>query len=211
MKITKTSWIFITAGVLLLGGMLLGNQFNQQNQQKTALESQVALAKKKLAAFDNDQLIAQKASLAASIQTYTQQISTDKINLTNALDNIDITNMLIADAGTYGVDILVINSQGTSEETLAGTLCQIQLFNIKTLGTIDNTANFVYSLKKLFPTSAIKSVDLGLADPPPVLAPDASATPTPSPDPTSTPKAAPAPFKDTTATTNLVIYSYKGN
>jgi hypothetical protein len=227
LKISKTSWIIITVILLIIGGVLLGNQFNQQNQQKTALASKVALAKKKLAAFDIDQLAAQKAALAESIQSYTNQISADKIKLTNPLDNIDITNMLLEGAQKSSVEILEINSTGSSQDVLAGTLCQIQAINITILGTIDNSANFVYSLKNIFPTSVVKSVNLSVANPPitptpsatvtvtptPPASPDPSMTPapSPSPNPSATPTPTLSPFKDTTATIDLVIYSYKGN
>lgn len=195
MKFSKTSWIFLAVGIVLIAGISLGWIYSQQNDQQQQLATQLSQAKIRLSGIKTDDLQARKEQLTQQIGQYNVQLADAKTRLSSLKDSLDVTNTLLADAKNYGVDVVEISSPGLSGENLSGTNCEILAVALTIKGDISRIAGFVYSLSQIFPTSSIKSVQADVEKTAP------AASPSPS-EPTT--------VKTTTATINLVIYNYKG-
>jgi hypothetical protein len=211
MKMGKKTWIILLIGALVVGGASLGLTLNQQTTQKNDIQKQLTSAKAKLTALDNEKLILQKEALNLKITDYAAQHKEIEAKLYFPDDNINITDSLIQDALECDVDLLELSSPGLGSGSLEGVEFETMDMAIKAQGTSDNIANFVYSLKKVFPTCEINSVALSFVDP--KIIP----TPTPADNATGTPETLPTPtvidpetFKDTMVDISFIIYNYKG-
>jgi hypothetical protein len=223
MKMGKKTWIILLIGALVVGGASLGLTLNQQTTQKNDIQKQLTSAKAKLTALDNEKLIVQKESLNLKISDYAAQHKEIEAKLYFPDDNINITDSLIQDALECDVDLLELSSPGLGSGSLAGVQFETMDMSVKAQGTSSNIANFVYSLKKVFPTCEIQNVALSFVDPEiiptptPIQTPAGTPTGTPSATPSATPVVLPPPvaidlatFKDTIVDINFIIYNYKG-
>jgi hypothetical protein len=201
-KISKSTWIAVVVGVVGITGLSLGMALNQQTTQKADIESKLTVVKEKMAAFENDKLIDQKEQLILQMDEYKTQTATIKSKLSFPDDNISITNSLIQNAADCKVDILEISSGGVSNENLGGLQYKAMAMSVRAQGTTRTIAEFVYSLKKIFPTGILKSVTMEISEP----------TPTPTVLSTETPAAATGnvELKDTIVKIDLTIYNYIG-
>lgn len=166
MKLTKTTWMALVLGVLLIGGILLFTNLNQQSSQKQSMEKELALAKQKLVSVDNDQLIIKRDDLKNQFADLSNQSKDVKSKLRYPLDSISITDDIIQDAADCRVDLLEISTPGQGTESMGGIVFRAMNLTIRARGTTDTIADFVYSLKKVFPTGVIKSLTLDVIEPP---------------------------------------------
>lgn len=181
MKLSKTSWIALIMGIIVIAAVSLGWTYSQQNEQQNKLDSKLAQAKKNLAQIKFDDLNAQRDQLTQQIEQTNSQLADVKTKLSSSNDSIDATNIILDDAKSYDVDILEMSSSGLSTEDLAGTRCQTLSMVIKVQGNIQNIADFAASLNRRFPTSVEKLIQLDRLT-----------------------------EKDYSANFSLVIYNYKG-
>lgn len=216
MKLTKTSWIFLIVGVLLIAAVSLGMTRSQQSTQQELLKQQLSQAQTKLASFKNEDLTAQKDQLTAQVAQYNSQLESAKGQLNSNQDSISASGIILETASQTNVQIVSISSPGEGTGDVAGTPCSILPFNIQVNGDFASVRDFVALLTQKFPTSSAQTVQAQAVLP--------STTPTPaqpSTIPTASPTSTPAPTASSgvppsaTATTGsatvaLVIYSYGG-
>jgi hypothetical protein len=181
MKITKTSIIILTAGLLLAAGLGLGMTLNNRTAEKDAVAAELELAKQKLESLDNNSFSQQIADLNSQIEDSHIRAEETLSNLDFPIDNIDIVKAVISAASENELDLLDLNTQGSTEESLNGVTFQCITLNLTLEGSTHNLARFACAVQSVFPTVIIKSVNLDIAEPAPQLSP--TATPTPSPDP----------------------------
>jgi len=160
LKITKTTWIAIAVGVVVIGGISLFTALNQQSAQKAELQKKLDEAKQKLALADNEKLLAQRDQLNQQIQEFNAQTAEVKAQLSYPKDNIDITQYVIVNAVNCRVELLDLRSPGPGVETLGGVQYETMSMIINARGTTGTISDFVYGLKKVFPTCVIKSLSL---------------------------------------------------
>jgi len=221
-KISKKTRIFTALGALIIGCICLFMAFNQQTTQKADLLNKLTLAKQKLNTFNNDKLVAQKEQLNLQMAGYISQSAAIKTRLAYSDDSINITDVLFQQAADCQVAILEISSSGAAVENLGTVKAETMNISFKAQGTLETIADFVYSLKKIFPTGVVKSMSLD------IIQPISTATPllTTIPGDNNTTSLAPVematvvtvipdttiePFGDTIVNINLVIYNYKGD
>jgi len=207
-KLSKTSWIFLVIGILIISAVSLGLLTTQQNKEMREMETKLNQAKEKLATFNDDSLSIQKDQVNQQIQKYNSQIADARMNLVYSQDNIDATNVILENAKGYGVTVNQITSPGSGSESIAGTNCDTLSFNIQATGDINSLAAFASSLSEKFPTGIVKTLQID--SPPPTPAPTSSPAPTTAPAPADNPTAVePAAAVIPNIGISLVIYNYK--
>jgi Tfp pilus assembly protein PilO len=217
MKLTKTSWIFLIAGVLIIAVVGLGMARSQQSDLQQQLSQQLSLTKVRLASFNNESLAAQKEQLTAQISSYTSQFNSAKTKLSSQDDSISASDTVLKTAVDSGVDVINMTSSGQSAQKLAQTDFTTISLNIQVEGDFNTIDNFVVALSEKFPTSLASTVQEN-ANPPPPPSPVSTAwlSATLPAVPGSTPAASPSPtpvqktFRPVSATISLVIYNYGG-
>jgi Tfp pilus assembly protein PilO len=216
LKLSKTSWIFLAAGIFLIVGFSLVMARSQQTEQQNTLQEDLRKANLNLSQIKLDDLTAQKDDLTLKIDEYDTMTAETKAILTSSKDSIDTTNAILEEAQTRGVYIKDLSSPGTATEMLDGNSCEILQLNIIVTGNIQNMADFVRGLSKTFPTSVIKSMQMKISTPSPtptgvpIQAEEVSAASpesSPAPDQEETEE---TPREDTEININLVIYNFKG-
>jgi hypothetical protein len=218
MKLTKTSWIILIIGVLVIAAGCLGWIYSQQLDRQKQLDTQFSAAQKKLALIKLDDLNSQKEQFNQQIQQINALMAENKDRLQAPGNSIDTTNAILEDAKSHRIDILSMTSPGRGGEQLAGTEMDTLAIDIQFTGNINDIVNFAISLNEKFPTSIENLVQMDRIPPTPTPTPTETPTPTPNPTPTTLITPVPpgftpilAPEKNFAGSINLVIYNYKGN
>lgn len=201
MKFSKSSWLILALGVVVMGAIMVYMMWSQQVQQRQDLETQIIATQKKLALLKIEDLITQKDQLTRDKEIYTAQIAAAKTILAAPIDNIAATDAILKSAHDFELKIVSINSNGKVNSTFAGNKFVALPFNVQVEGNIANIAGFVSSIRTLFPTSVVETYQFAIGMPTPTTSPTAEITPTPMP-------IFPA---DTAATISVIIYDYKGD
>ena len=194
MKLSKSSWIILALGIVLIAGISLGMSRSQQAEQQKQLTEKLAQAKAKLATINIDELTGQKNRLTQQVEQYSTQTESVKQNLFAAEDDIEATDIILESARSFQVEVVTITSPGVAFGELQGTRCRILPMKIQLNGDIDKLADFIYNLSQIFPTSIIQEVRLNNEEP---------AT-------SGAGEKQPATAGTTSADISLVIYSYEG-
>jgi Tfp pilus assembly protein PilO len=205
LKLSKSSWIFIVVGIILIAAVGLGMSRSQQTEQIESLKSRLAQAKQKLALVKNDDLIARKNELTLQLEGYNAQNESARQKLLSPEDSISTTDILLESAHKYGLLVSTMSSPGQSGNKLGEMECTTLPISLQVQGNIHDITNFICNLGLLFPTSIVKTVQLSTAEA--VLASGPGASPESSPAPEFIPGF--VPEKNTSASINLVIYSYE--
>lgn len=208
MKISRTSWIFIAIGILIIAGTCLGLARSQQTDRQKDLQEKLTLAQKKLASINNEELIAQKERLNLEIKGYQAQTAEVTRQLNFPEDSISVSGLLFKTAGSCKVNITQISSTGRTKADLYGTPCSSLSVNIEVEGCYDKISNFLFALSREFPTSTVSMVQASAAVSASPSSPDSPSPSTPSimSSPT-TASSIPAENEAVRATINLVIYT----
>jgi ABC-type transport system involved in cytochrome bd biosynthesis fused ATPase/permease subunit len=193
-KLSKSSWIILALGIVLIAGISLGMSRSQQAEQQKQLTEKLAQAKAKLATINIDELTGQKNRLTQQVEQYSTQTESVKQNLFAAEDDIEATDIILESARSFQVEVVTITSPGAAFGELQGTQCRILPMKIQLNGDIDKLADFIYNLSQIFPTSIIQEVRLNNEEP---------AT-------SGAGEKQPATAGTTSADISLVIYSYEG-
>jgi hypothetical protein len=216
MKLTKTSWIILIVGVLVIAAGCLGWIYSQQLDKQKQLDIQFSAAQKKLALIKLDELNSQKEQLSQQINQVNALMAEKKDRLKAPYKSIELTNAILEDAKSHRIDILSMTSPGRGGEQLAGTDMNTLSVDLRFTGNINDIVNFAISLNEKFPTSIENVVQMDKVEPSPTPTP--TETPTPNPTPTTLVTPVPpgftpivAPEKNFAGSINLVIYDYKGN
>ncbi len=215
MKFSKSSWIILILGIVVLGAFLIGMVRTQQIQQQQNLEKTLLADQQKLALTKIDDLTLKRDQLTQEKELYTAQIAAAKAKLAAPVDNIAGTETILNSAHEFDLKIVNINSGGKSNSTYSGNEFTALSFNLRVEGNIDNIAGFISNIKTLFPTSVVEAYQVDINTPTPT--PTTPATPTTTPTPTPTPSIAPTPTPafilpiNTAAMINIIIYDYKGD
>jgi hypothetical protein len=216
LKLSKTSWIFLAAGIFLIVGFSLIMARSQQTEQQNTLQEDLRKANLNLSQIKLEDLTAQRDALTLKIDEYETQTAETRAILTSSKDSIDTTDTILEEAQTLGVYIKDLSSPGVATEVLDGNTCEILSLNIIVRGNIRNIADFVRGLSKTFPTSVIKSMQIKISPPSPTptgvpIAAKAVSADSPESDPPAEPDIfTETPPEDSEININLVIYNFKG-
>jgi hypothetical protein len=206
-KLSKTSWIFLIIGVLVIAAASLGMAHSQQTEQQKRLESDLAAATQKLNGLKFDDLISQKAALSKQVNDLRTQFQYGVSNLVSSDDSISASNTLLEAARETSVNVTEIHSPGTSPGKLGDINCVTLSVNIKVQGTLSSISSFVSALSQKFPTNTVTMLRVSS------LAGNSIPEATSDSLPESTPAVTSAPLTAGVthgADVNLVIYNYKG-
>ena len=190
MKISKISWLFLIAGIVVIAALSLGMTHSSQSDQQRQLKDQLTAAQKSLDSLDTGALVAKQTQLNDEIAKAAAQVNATKGLLTSNWDGIDAISAVLGLAAQRNLDVPSINAAPVGAEQLGGAPCNTVSLNFQVAGTLPDVRDFILALTQKFPTAWVKSDQLDTQS-----AAEGATTEV---------------FKDTKASVHMVIYSYGG-
>ena len=196
-KLSTTSWIFLTIGIFGILVLSLNVAYAQQSQEQSRLNEEVALVQKRLLKNPPQQISSQKSELESQLAKAELQLKVAKVGLFQSLESIEASDALFELAEASYVEVTEISSSGVSSELLEGVDFSILLLTVTIEGDVLNLVDFIYKWTHEYPTGVVQSVEITV---PEVVEEEEE-----------TEEAEEAEEEKPSAIINLLIYSYEGD
>ena len=157
-KISKTGWIILIVGILVIALGSLGMAYIQQNNEEGRLEVEISEAAVKLDEFILDEYYADRDALEEKLSQVLSEREAAKAVLSPAVESIDITGDLFRIAEVCNVEIVKISSSLLSENDLNGLAFYVLPINIEVEGEIADIIEYLNKLDSDFTTGFVESV-----------------------------------------------------
>ncbi len=162
MKLSKTSWIILTIGIIVVAFGVLGIARAQQVQQQKDLDDQLSTAELRLDKFQLPELRAKKADLQQKLEQNVAGLEAAKNELRQQIASIDVTDNLFDIATASGVEITNVSSSELGNDNLEGIVCTIIRLSMIVEGDVPDIIDFVINLNSDFNTGIIKSLQINI-------------------------------------------------
>ena len=162
MKLGKTSWLILIAGVVIVAFTSLGLARSSQVNEHEQLNEELTVAETRLTNVQLKELQAGKGELEAQLDESTAQLKAAEDNLSQSNESIDVTDFLFVIAQACGVIINNISSSDLSSDKLAEVNCSVSHLSINVEGEVSSLISFVTKLNNDFTTGVVDSVDISI-------------------------------------------------
>lgn len=187
MKLSKTSWVILIVGILMVAFTSVGFARSQRMSERSQLNNELASVELKLGKLRLQEFAAKEEELKKRLSQALSQLAADKAVLSPPVGSIDASYTLFRIAKDSGVAITGISSSGLGSDNLEGIASAALPLTIMVTGDAPNLISFVIALNRNFKTGIVKSVAISI--------------PKPSGGP---------PGEKPSANVQLVIYTYQG-
>jgi hypothetical protein len=180
-KLSKTSWVILSAGVFVVVLAGLGLTHSQQVKERTQLEEELTVTEMRLDKLDTSGLEKQYDDLKTQLEEKLAQLNDVKYVLRQPIESIDVTDEFFVVAAQENVEVITISSTSLTKEKFSGVSCTaISLMGTVT-GELDDIIDFIINLNNDYTTGYIRSAQITIGE------------------------------NTVTANINMVIYSYQGD
>ena len=185
MKLSRTSWIIISAVLFIVILAGLGLTYSQQSKEKAKLDEDLSVTEMRLEKVQFTSMQKDVDALKEKITDSEIWLAEDKNRLRQSVESIDVTDEFFLIASYCDVKVMNISSTKISEDTLEGIPCSVISLNAAVVGKVMDLIHFVISLNNDFSVGLVESAQISI--------PEGSENTT------------------STANTRMVIYTYRGD
>jgi hypothetical protein len=205
LKLSKTSWLILAAGIFIVVLAGLGLTRSQQLKEQTKVAGELDLAQKKLATVQTAGLSQQLESLKSKVDEGQIQVADAKARLNQTVVSVDVADQFFQVAAYCNVDITMLSTTTIAQVKYQG----ITLSTISLQGTVSgdkaDIIKFVIALNDGYVTGNVQSAQVTL-DRPTVTETDDEDISEENADTGSDPALSPG---TASATISMLIYSYE--
>jgi hypothetical protein len=185
LKLSKTSWLILAAGIFVVVLAGLGIARSQQLSEQGRLDEELSFSQMSLDNLQIDELQFQLEELQQTAEEEQLQLDEAVQLLDQTVVSVEVTDEFFAIAESCGVLVVNLNTSPILPNKYEGIGLSATSLNAAVEGAVPNLIDFVESLNNDFTTGLIKFTQIDI--------PPSSSNETPS------------------ASVQMIIYSYEGN
>ena len=160
LKLSKTAWLILSAGVFLVVLAGLGLTRSQQMKEQTKLGEELALYEKRIGALQTTQLSQQLEILRGKVEENDAQLKDAQARLRQTVISVDVTDEFFKTAEYCSVNITNMSTTVIAQTKYEGiTLSTISL-NASVVGAKKNIISFVVALNNGYVTGNVESAQI---------------------------------------------------
>jgi DNA-binding Xre family transcriptional regulator len=160
LKLSKTSWLILSAGVFLVALAGLGLTRSQQLHEQTRLDDEVGMSEKRLATLQTAQLSQNLENLRVKVEEGEAQLKEAQARLRQTVVSVDITDEFFKIAEYCSVNVTNLSTTTISQTKYENiTLSTISL-TANVIGKKQNIINFVIGLNNDYVTGNVQSTQI---------------------------------------------------
>ena len=161
MKVSRTTWLIITAGILIIALAGLGMVRYQQVKELKQLNEQLTSSQTRLSGIELGKLPAQQADLETQLGEAKLQSEAAKTTFSKLAGSTMAVSTFLNVAKAKGVEVTEIKSPGPVADPLEGVTCWVTPLDATVKGDLPKVVDFLLELNDQFKTGVIKSVTTG--------------------------------------------------
>lgn len=151
-KLSKTSWLILSAGVFIVVLAGLGVTRNQQIQQQSVAQEKLDLAETRLGKYDLTQLRYRVEELSRLIEEKKTEVEEARVRLDSTVVSADVVEQFFAIAEFSDVSVSNLSDTPISNSDLSGVDVQQTSLSSSVNGTLENVIDFITNLNHNFTT-----------------------------------------------------------
>lgn len=184
MKLSRTSWLILSAGVFIVILIGLGLSNSQQAKEKDKLDEDLSITEMRLDKLQFTTMQQDLGKIQEQIDENMIRLTEDKDRLRQPIESIDVTDEFFLIASYCDVLVMNISSSKISNDTLEGIPCSVITLSSSVAGKVTDLIHFVISLNDDYSAGVVESTQISI----------------------------PEGSENTTSTANIrmIIYSYEG-
>jgi len=207
LKLSKTSWIIITVGIIIVAFGSLGIARHQQVLEQTQLRDELSVTATRLQKIQIKPLQSRHSELQEQFDQTLLRLETAKDELRQPIESINVIDSIFDIAEACGMEITRISSSALGEDELEGISYSAIKLTIAVNGDVPNFISFVTKLNNDFGTGVANSVQMGIRDAPEEVEEEAEEETEEEEEEEEQTEEEP---DRSTGTIRLVIYTYQG-
>lgn len=164
MRLSKTSWLVLAIGTLIIIFIGLGIVRFQQFQHHKQLGGEITLAEEALNELRVEEFASRKSELEGRLAHTESQFKAVKAVLSQPINYVTASSIWFDLAEAYNLEITEMSSPGSLEENLEGIDCAALSITARVEGEVDNLVRFIVRLNSHLATDFIRSVTITIPD-----------------------------------------------
>ena len=162
-KLSKTSWLILSAGIFVVVLAGLGVTRSQQLKEQTFLEEELTLSTMKMDTIQVSHLRPQLDELEQRIDESETQLAEVKDRLRQTVVSADVTEKYFAIAEYCDVEIQTMSNTVILKGALAGITCSQTTISASVIGEVDNIVDFLIAMNEGYTTGYVQSVNINVS------------------------------------------------
>jgi TolA-binding protein len=164
LKLSRTSWLILSAGIFIVVLAGLGLTRSQQIEEKTKLEEELSINEMRLNKFNVTQLQQQRDELQEQLDDNTMRLNMAKYSLSATVQSLDVTDEFFFIASKCNVTVNSISSSSIGSDSIRGIGCSTISLNASVSGELSNMIDFIISLNHDYTTGYVKSAQVSVSE-----------------------------------------------
>jgi hypothetical protein len=189
LKLSKTSWLILAAGVFLVVLAGLGLTRSQQMKEQTQLNDEVNLAEKLLGTLQTETLSQQLENLRVKVEEGEAQLQEAQARLDQSVISVDVTDEFFKIAEYCSVNVTSMSTTMISQINYEGVAFSTISLAANIIGDEENIINFINSLNNSYATGNVQAAQISIQ---------------------TAIGGGEVPAGGDTATVSMIVYSYEG-
>lgn len=199
LKLSKTSWLILSAGIFVVILAGLGVTRSQQLKEQSVLEEELTLSSMKMDTIQVSHLRPQLDELQQRIDESQTQLIEVKNRLRQSVVSADVIEKCFAIAEYCEVEIQTLSNTTSTIRGFSGIQCAQTNISASVTGDVENIVDFLIGLNEGYTTGYVDSVQITIAE-------ETDETDEEAEEAEESSEEEP----ESTASFQIVIYSYEG-
>ena len=164
MKLGRTSWMILLAGLFVVVAASLGLARSQQISAQSQLNDELGIANARVSNLQIAHLREQEEDLRAQVAEGQERVDEAKDRLRNdTVLSVEITDDFFAIAEACNVDVMSVSTAGLDEQELGEVVCQSVPFSGTVQGTLTDLVRFIHKLNSDYTTGVVKNAQITIS------------------------------------------------
>jgi hypothetical protein len=161
LKLSKTSWLILSAGVFMVVLAGLGLTRSQQMSEQSKLDDELSLSEKQLGAVQTTSLSQRLETLQAQVEESTAQLKEAQARLHQTVVSVDVADEFFQVAAACSVNITSLSTTAIAQSKYEG-IPSIATASItaRVIGEKKNIIKFVITLNNDYRTGNVESAQV---------------------------------------------------
>ncbi len=164
LKLSKTSWLILSAGIFVVILAGLGVTRSQQLQEQSKLEEELGLSTMRVDTIQVSHLRPQLEELQQKLDESESQLNEVRDRLRQTVVSVDVTEKYFAIAEYCDVVIENISNTTISSGTIGGVSCFETSISATVTGEVEDIVNFLIGLNEGYTTGYVQSTQITIPD-----------------------------------------------
>jgi TolA-binding protein len=163
-KLSKTSWLILSAGLFIVVLAGLGITRSQQSQEQNKISDQLTTAQKSLEKLNSTDLAQQLEELNQQTDEAKVQLEEAQSRLRQTVVSVDVTDKFYSIADYCGVIVTNYTSTPIQSAKFANVGLSTTSINTVVRGDFEQLVNFIVALNNDFNTAQMKAYMMNIPD-----------------------------------------------